>query len=133
MTNRVPGTVSRVLKHHNLNSGDVYEEAAQQAVEAAEANVATSLAVGDFGDSDLFGGPMHYPVLDIDLPCELVPSSTPGHFHLYIDHPVSDGAYWDLIAAMVACGIVQPGYLGASRARGYTAARLPWVRKEVTA
>lgn len=132
MTGRVPGTVSRVLKHHNMD-GDVYEEAAQQAVEAAEANVVTSLAADNSADVFLDVEAMHYPVLDIDLPCELVPSSTPGHFHLYIDHPVPDGAYWDLIGAMVACGIVQPGYLGASRARGYTAARLPWVRKEGSA
>lgn len=30
-------------------------------------------------------GKLHAPTLDVDFPCELVPSSTPGHFHRYID------------------------------------------------
>ena len=34
---------------------------------------------------------MHRPILDIDLPAALIPSSTPGHYHLYIDKPME----WD--------------------------------------
>lgn len=72
----------------------------------------------------------HCPFIDIDMPVKVVPSSTPGHYHLYIDHPVPWPKYLALLEAMVDAGIVQPGYLRASRARGFTSLRLPWARKE---
>ena len=72
----------------------------------------------------------HKVVLDIDLPAKLIPSSTPGHFHLYIDHEIEKDTYFKLVAAMVEAGLVEPGFLGASERRGYTAVRLPWIKKE---
>lgn len=72
------------------------------------------------------------PVIDLDIPCRLIPSSTEGHFHLYIDKAVLIDDYWHLIDAMVEAGLVEPGYANASKARGYTAARLPWVKKATT-
>lgn len=68
--------------------------------------------------------PMHKPVIDIDLPCQLVQSS-PGKFHLYIDHEVAEAAYWKLLEAFVTAGIVEDGYVSASRRRGYSAVRHP--------
>lgn len=73
---------------------------------------------------------IHSVVLDIDMEAELVPSSTPGHYHLYIDHAMTWDQYTRIIAAMTDAGIVQPGYYAASVARGFTAVRLPWIRKE---
>ena len=35
-----------------------------------------------------------------------------------------------ILEALRAAGIVEPGYVGASEARGYTAIRLPWVKRE---
>lgn len=72
----------------------------------------------------------HKVIIDLDIPAQLIPSTTPGHFHLYIDHEMGKDAYFKLIAALVEAGLVEPGYLGASEARGYTAVRLPWVKKE---
>lgn len=72
----------------------------------------------------------HKPVLDIDVPMTLIPSSTKGHFHLYIDHPVSWDAYCKLLDALVECRIVEEDYAYASKNRGYTAVRLPWVKKQ---
>lgn len=75
----------------------------------------------------------HKLIIDLDLPAKLVPSSTPGHFHLYVDHEIEKDAYFGLLAALVRAGLVEPGYLGASESRGYTAVRLPWIKKEAEA
>ena len=36
-----------------------------------------------------------------------------------------------MLEAMAAAGIVQHGYVNASKKRGFTALRLPWVKKGV--
>lgn len=72
---------------------------------------------------------VHRPVLDIDVPAQLIPSSTPGHFHLYLDVEVEHEAYMGLLDALATVGILEPGYVSASKERGYTAVRLPWVKK----
>jgi len=74
-------------------------------------------------------GHMHNVVLDLDLPATLLPSSTPGHFHLFIERPMTWETYLNLIDAMVAAGLVEPGYRDASVTRGHTAVRLPWIKK----
>lgn len=69
----------------------------------------------------------HYPVLDLDFPCELRPSETPGHFHLYIDTAVEWEKYVVVLEAMGAAGLLEPGYVTASIDRGATyAAVRPW-------
>lgn len=75
------------------------------------------------------GTDLHKPVLDLDLPATLLPSSTPGHFHLLIDKAMTWEAYEALLHALADAGLVEPGYVSASQSRGYTAVRLPWVRK----
>jgi hypothetical protein len=86
-----------------------------------EATVITSQVAGP--------GDLHKVVLDIDLPAQLIPSTSPGHFHLYIDKEIGWRAYSRLLDALANAGVIEEGYAGASKARGYTAARLPWVRK----
>lgn len=95
----------------------------------AERELTDSLAEANLLTSKVAGTEMHKPVLDIDLPAKLLPSSTPGHFHLLIDQEVSWEAYLHLLDALVVAGLIEPGYANASRERGYTAIRLPWVRK----
>lgn len=73
--------------------------------------------------------PMHRPVLDLDFPAMLVPSSTPGHFHLYLDKPMKWTAYHDLLGALAEAGIIEEGYAEASQVRGYSAVRVPWLKK----
>jgi tryptophan 2,3-dioxygenase len=89
---------------------------------AAEANVITS----EIQNSDL-----HAPVLDMDIPCALVPSSTPGHFHLYIEKPMTWRTYKRLLKALGRAGILEDGFVQASLSRGYTSVRVPWVKKYV--
>lgn len=86
-----------------------------------EANLITSRVEGSVT--------RHKPVIDLDLPARLVPSSTPGHYHLYIDAEVSWEAYARLLKAFVEAGLVEKGYLGASLSRGFSSVRPPWVRK----
>lgn len=73
---------------------------------------------------------IHKVVLDIDFPVVVLPSSTPGHHHLFIDKAMTWEKYRDLIEAFVDAGIVEPGYMGASEQRGFTGVRPPWVKKQ---
>jgi hypothetical protein len=75
----------------------------------------------------------HRPVLDIDFPAALIPSSTPGHFHLYLDKQLTTTQYMKLLDALAESGIIERGYASVSEARGYTSARLPWVKKKASA
>lgn len=74
----------------------------------------------------------HKPVLDIDMDCVLLESSTPGHHHLFIDKEMSWEDYCKLMDVMAEVGILEEGYVRASKHRKYSAARLPWVKKGST-
>lgn len=71
----------------------------------------------------------HKPVLDIDFPAWLVPSSTEGHFHLYLDKEMSWDQYKKLLNALADVGILQEGYVNVSIERKATHVRLPWIKK----
>lgn len=76
--------------------------------------------------SDLHGeGGRHKPVLDLDFPCELVPSATPGHFHLYMDKEVAWEDYLKVLKAMAGAGLIEWGYLNATEERGFGSLRHP--------
>lgn len=74
--------------------------------------------------------PMHAPVLDLDFPAYLVPSSTPGHSHLYLERPMSEDQYFALLTALGEAGILEKGYVNACIARGFSVVRTPWTTKE---
>lgn len=74
--------------------------------------------------------PFHKPVLDIDLPVTVLPSTTPGHFHLFIDCEMGWYKYVTLLDALANAHVIEQGYRDASVARGFSAVRLPWIRKE---
>jgi hypothetical protein len=116
-----------------------YGDSPELVTELAEANLVTSEMIGHRGPEaplTWLEGPngltMHRLVIDIDHRVKAVESTTPGHFHLYIDVPMNwhDQAL-PLLHALADAGVVEPGYVGASERRGYTAVRLPWVRKGV--
>lgn len=90
-----------------------------------EAQVITSLVA----NSPAGQMPNHKLIIDVDLPAKLVPSSTEGHFHLYIDKEMSYEAWATLLYALAAAGIIEPGYMRACIARGFSAVRLPWIKK----
>lgn len=89
------------------------------------ANLTSSLIEGT--------GNRHLPVLDIDFPARLVPSSSKGHFHLYLDgmKPLPWWRYRLLLRVLAWAGVIEPGYYTASVARRMTLVRLPGVKKKV--
>jgi hypothetical protein len=64
--------------------------------------------------SSLLPNGMHAPVIDLDFPCQLVPSSTPGHFHLYIDKAISWDDYEQLLVGLRNSGLIEPGWYSQS-------------------
>ena len=73
---------------------------------------------------------LHTIMLDIDMPVTLVESSTPGHYHLYIDHLITWSMYKQLLRAMQSCGLIETDYYKMSVSHGATYLRPPWVRKQ---
>jgi len=73
----------------------------------------------------------HAPAIDLDLPCELIPSSTEGHYHLLIDKPMKWWRYRILLRALVFAGLVEKRYYRHSMNRGMTMLRLPWYHKGI--
>lgn len=78
-------------------------------------------------------GTSHAVLLDIDYPAYLKPSSTPGHFHLYLDVPggIPHNDYMTLLSILGRYGVVEEGYAEASIQRGYSALRPPWCKKDL--
>lgn len=94
-----------------------------------------AISVCDKDEANLIGstidmnGDVHYPVIDFDIPVRLVPSSTPGHNHLYIDHPVTLQQMVNMLAAMAEAGVVQKGFANGTRRNKVATVRPPWIQK----
>jgi hypothetical protein len=72
---------------------------------------------------------MHMPVIDIDYSAELLPSSTPGHFHLYLNKAVPWSDYKKVLLALYEAHLIQKGYYDWSIERGMSMLRRPGVKK----
>ena len=102
---------------------DDYDDETRTPVEHPDdANVVSSY----FGNESF---EQHRPVLDIDFPCAVIPSTTPGHFHLYLDKLLSWEDYEKVLRVLGEVGILEPGYANVSIERRHTAVRVPWIRK----
>jgi hypothetical protein len=110
----------KVLKWAGESSAG--EDCDREAASLDEADIITSHV---HGPRDL-----HTVMLDLDVPAHLVPSSTPGHSHLYIDAPMPWRTYKRLLVALADAGVIEHGYANVSVARRFTALRLPWIKKE---
>lgn len=71
----------------------------------------------------------HFPIIDLDFPHEYVPSSTPGHAHLYLERPISRWRLYALLWGLYVGGAIEKGYFLWSLRRGGTFVRRPGVRK----
>ena len=110
----------------NWGSDSSYDKA-EQGEEAGifeGANVVTSQVAG--------APSLHRIMLDIDFEAHLIPSSTEGHYHLYLDRMLSWDEYKKVLDVLGEVGILQPGYVAASKKKGATYLRLPWVKKADT-
>lgn len=74
-------------------------------------------------------GDWHEPVIDIDLPCMLIPSTQPGHFHLYINKGMPFDTMVEMLEAMAKAGVVQYGFVEHTKRRGRAMVRYPGVTK----
>lgn len=116
----MPGQMYLMVENFKAyESGD----ALKLALKMEDGNIITSLIADKLTH--------HKVIIDLDLPAKLIPSSTPGHFHLYVDHEIPFDSYFELLAAMEKCGLIEKGYLGAAKSHGFTGVRLPWVKKEL--
>lgn len=89
-----------------------------------DANIVTSrYALGPYA--------RHALLLDIDHPAWLVRSSTPGHFHLYVDVPngIPHRDYMGLLEALAKARVIENGYASASNKRRFSSLRFPWIKK----
>lgn len=75
------------------------------------------------------GSNLHAPALDVDFPVECYESSTPGHYHVYIDVPMPWWKYRIMLWWMTKCGIIERGYYKASVKRKATYLRKKGVYK----
>lgn len=89
-----------------------------------------SLDEADVMTSHITGTRKHSVMLDLDVPAKLVPSSTPGHSHLYIDVEMNWPTYSALLSALIDAQVIEYGYGAVSKRRRYTSLRLPWIKKE---
>jgi hypothetical protein len=114
----------KVLKWKRDSSAPFFREDTENHVETT-----------DIGTADIVSSQFttaydaHMIVLDIDVPAALIPSTTPGNSHLFITTCINWETYERLLIALADAGVLEYGYVEASRARGFTAVRLPWVSK----
>lgn len=111
----------------DLTSGDDYSgnaEARYVQVLEPEANLISSRIVTAPDEPDL-----HAPVIDIDVPCRLVESSTRGHHHLYIDKMMTWDQYRYMLRSMASAGVVEWGFYNAAVLKKHTLVRKPGVIK----
>jgi hypothetical protein len=123
---RAPGSTERVYyqtvveMHHDRYDGDW----------KSTREVVTTPGMGNLVSSEISGRKgLHAPALDLDLPAYLIPSSTPGHSHLYIDVEIPWWRYRVMLWAMAYAGVIERGYYRASVARKGTHLRQPGVKK----
>lgn len=130
--NPFPG---QVLRDVNFGDPSWYEENFGESrpvvysPEAATVVTSETTRGGDERPFEISG--LHKPVLDIDLPVKLLPSTTEGHFHLFIDKEMTWAQYAKLLDVLAEVGIIEEGFSRVSQgSRKHTAVRLPWVKKE---
>jgi len=70
------------------------------------------------------------PIIDLDFEFEIKPSSTPGHYHLYLNHEISNTRFVVLMAALWFSGVVEMGYAVWSIRRLGNFVRPPGVMKQ---
>lgn len=119
----------RLWKHDGLLNMQWKENGPTPITEHAE-NYDEATLVGSatgYGEGDRA---YHFPVLDIDFPAALVPSSTKDHYHLYLNQGMSWKKYAKLLEALYEAEIIQEGYYKMAILREQTFVRRPGVKKK---
>lgn len=124
---------TRARGKHDPNDVADYEPMIdREEAEIDRANIVSSLLRPPTGFAHDPNDLRHVLAIDLDIPAALVPSSTPGHHHLYVE--TKDGIphhrYMALLSALADAGVIEKGYAEVSIARGHSDLRLPWVSKD---
>lgn len=104
-----------------------YHHSPTKASKLEDANCVTSVR-----DGSSLGNLRHNLLLDIDHEAYLVKSSTPGHYHLYVDIPggIAHDKWADAMSALANAGVIESGYAAASIDQGHATLRVPWDKKK---
>jgi hypothetical protein len=103
---------------------DVYQDINRVEVLNDEAaNLVSSNVTDDVFDP--FDNKWHLPCIDLDFEAHLEPSTTPGHFHLFLNKHVTWDQYLELLDALYNAGLIEYGFWHLSRERGGTFVRMP--------
>lgn len=72
---------------------------------------------------------VHMPVIDCDFGIQAVASTTPGHYHLYIDQELTWPQYVALLDGFYAAGLIQEGWYRNAIKDERSYVRLPHIKK----
>lgn len=97
----------------------------QDAASPETANIISSV-VTEVGDTKY-----HRVLLDLDVEHHYVPSSTPGHAHLFINVLLPHEKYRNLLITLKECGILGEGTATQIDRDGMTSLRLPGIKKGI--
>ena len=114
----------RAKLNDSLQSGEIKPENmkdSRRVVDIQDANIVSSFV----GEVD--GVRYHRPLLDIDLPVNLLPST--NNHHLYLDKILTEEQYVALLTALHEAGIIGKGNVSQMQVYGATTLRLPWIKK----
>lgn len=84
----------------------------------ANSNIITSVANDGY----------HYPVLNFDFPVRVYPSTTPGHYHVYLDKPIESEVYFAFLDYLNEMGLTDRRWTRSAHHLGASWVRLPWVQ-----
>lgn len=73
----------------------------------------------------VFNTNYHHLMLDLDIQHKYIPSSTEGHGHLIIDHPIPEDTMWEILDLLVTAGILQKAFVDLAKRRGAVFLRHP--------
>jgi hypothetical protein len=112
---------NQLVKCENLDSAEYHRENINSDTEDLDA--------ANLISSQVTGTTRHRPILDLDFPAALIPSSTEGHFHLYLDKELTHDQMDRLVTTLWELGIIADGNLNQWQRSKRLFLRLPWVRK----
>lgn len=117
MANRLYFSVTEESRKQ-VEDGDSYLHKVEQC-EEAKAELLGSLC----------NNGLHMPVLDIDFPCQLIPSKREGHFHLLIDKEITWEKYRDILYALESAKICEGRWVECAMLNNTSLVRKPGTMK----
>lgn len=122
----------KLMKRYGLWKLDLSdnESAPERVTEVKEANLVGSARIDPSNPSRPNVECLHFPVLDLDFACTLIESTTPGHYHLFLDRGLTHAQYDKLLSTLVELGLYDKGCYSRFQKNGLTVLRLPWIEKD---